>query len=144
MHELCIFKYCSLLWILSGPTSAQTVTLTSSVEQNERQAACPGEVVTFTCMVTDGVVLSWTAEPYFNMSDLIRFVVSNDVGMTIVDNSGLFRATLTSVSQSGIFGDLTSDLTVTASETLGGTVVQCLATSTILMSKTLTLAGTMD
>ena len=144
MHKLCIVKYCFLLPILSGRTSAQTVTLTSSVEQDGRQAACPGEVVTFTCMVTGGTALSWTAEPYISMSDPIRFIVSTPVGDRMaMDGSGQFWARLTSVTQSGLVGDLTSELTVTASEALGGTVIQCLATMTILMSKTLTLAGTM-
>ena len=140
-HQLCS-KYCSLLWILSGPTSAQTVTLTCSVEQDGRLAACPGEVVTFTCMVTDGAFLDWTAEPHITMMDPIRFLVSTPVGETAMDDSGQFRARLTSVIQNGNFGDLTSELTVTASETLGGTVIQCLATTTILMNKT--LAGTID
>ena len=146
MHKLCIIKYCSLLRILSGPTSAQTVTLTSSVEQLQdgRQAACSGEVVTFTCMVTDGVALSWTAEPYIPMMDPIRFLVSDTAGDTAMDSSGQFRARLTNVTQSGEVGNLTSELTVNASETLGGTGIQCLAITTILMRKTLTLAGTID
>ena len=94
-------------------------------------------------MVDDGTALSWTAEPYITMMDPIRFIVSDPVGSTGMDGSGQFRVRLTSVQQSDIFGDLTSELTVNASETLGGTVIQCLATGTILMSKTLTLAGTM-
>ena len=117
-----------------------TVALTSSVEQDGRQTACPGEVVTFTCEVTDGVALSWTAEPYISMSDPIRFLVSDTVGETAMDDSGQFRAAVTNVIQSGLLGNVTSELTVTASEMLDGTVVQCLATSTIMMSKMLTLA----
>ena len=129
-----------------GLASAQTVTLTSSVELNGRQAACPREVVTFTCTVTDSASLRWIAEPFINRSNPITFVVSSAPGDMAVDNSGQFRAVLTSLSvaQSGLFGDLASELTVTATETLGGTVVQCLATITILRSKILTLAGTMD
>ena len=127
-----------------GLASTQTVTLTSSVELNGRQAACPREVVTFTCMVTDSPGLRWIAEPFISPSDPITFVVSSAPGNMAVDGSGQFRAVLTSLSvaQSDLIGDLTSELTVTASETLGGTVVQCLATTTILMSITLTLAGT--
>ena len=113
------------------------------MEQDGRQAACLGEVVTFTCVVTDGARLTWTAEPYISMMDPIRFLVSGTTGQTAMDDSGQFRAIFTSVLPSGNFGDLTSELTVTASETLGGTVIQCLATTTILMSKTLNLAGTM-
>ena len=122
------------------------MTLTSSVEQDGRLAACPGEAVTFTCMLTDVVSLRWIAEPFINPSDPIAFIVSSAPGDMAVDDSGQFRAVLTSlnVAPSGLFGDFTSELTVTASETLGGTVIQCLATAAILMSKTLTLAGTMD
>ena len=99
-------------------------------------------------MVTDGPSLRWIAEPFINGSDPITFVPGSDVGVPVdmaVDNSGQFRAVLTilSVAQSGLMGDFTSELTVTASETLGGTVIQCVATATILMSITLTLAGTM-
>ena len=112
------------------------------MEQDGRPAACPGEVVTFTCVVEDGATLSWTAEPYITMMDPIRFILSGTAGQTAMDDSGQFRARLTTVVQDGNFGDLTSELTVTASETLGGTVIQCLATATILMNKT--LAGTID
>ena len=117
------------------------MSLTSSVERDGRQAACPGEVVTFTCMVTDGATLSWTAEPYISMRDPIRFLLSATLGATAMNDSGQFRARLTSVIQTGNFGDLTSELIVSASESLNGIVVQCLATTTILRSKTLTLAG---
>ena len=129
---------------LPGLASAQTVTLTSNVEQDGRQAACLGEEVTFTCMVTDGPSLRWIAEPFINTSDPITFVTSAAPEDIDMDNSGLFRAILINITQSGLFGNFTSELTVTASETLEGTVIQCLATAAILMSKTLTLAGTMD
>ena len=89
--------------------------------------------------MTDGVALCWTAEPYITMMDPIRFLVSDAVGVMDMDGSGQFWATLTSVVLDGLVGDLTSELTVTASETLGGTVVQCSTITT--MSITLTLAG---
>ena len=60
-------------------------------------------------MVIDGAFLDWTAEPYISMMDPIRFIVSNTVGVTAMDHSGLFRARLTSVTQNGNFGDLTSE-----------------------------------
>ena len=122
------------------------MTLTSSVEQAGKQVACPGEVVTFTCMVTDGSSLRWIAESFINPSDPIAFVVSSAPGNMAVDDSGQFRAVLTSLSvaPSDLFGDFTSELTVTASETLGGTVIQCFDTAATLMNKTLTLAGAMD
>jgi len=36
-----------------------TITLTSNVDG--RQAACPGEVVTYTCTMIQGAVITWTA-----------------------------------------------------------------------------------
>ena len=120
------------------------MTLTSSVEEAGRQVACPGEVVTFTCMVTDGSSLRWIAEPFINGRNPITFLVSSAPGDMVVDGSGLFRAGLTSVVPNGLFGHFTSELTVTASETLGGTVIQCLDTAATLMNKPLTLAGAMD
>ena len=41
--------------------AAAEVTLVSSVEQDGRTAACPGELVTFTCTVTQGASLNWAS-----------------------------------------------------------------------------------
>ena len=126
------------------------MTLTSSVEQDGRQAACPGEVVTFTCVVTEATILSWIAEPFIPQSDPIDFVPSSSAGTMAVDGSGQFRAVLDSIMFIGsglvVF---TSRLTVTASGsgTLSGTEVQCsgrqgISPTIIMMSKTLIIAGT--
>ena len=45
------------------PSPAASITLTSSVEG--MQAACPGEVVTHSCTVTEAAFTSWTAAPFF-------------------------------------------------------------------------------
>ena len=129
---------------LPGQALAQTVTLTSSVEQDGRQAACPGEVVTFTCMVTDEIRLRWIAEPFIPQSSPIQYASSSIVGLMTVDMSGQFRATLTSITQNGGFADLTSELTVTVSapEAMNGTVVQCSGLLSAMRNKTIIIAGT--
>ena len=111
------------------------------MEQAGRQAACPGEEVTFTCNVTEAVTLQWDINLLRDPSVSIRFG-PNDIlnnASTRMDPSGRFTAVLTSVMQNGLFGDLTSQLMVTVSEMLNGTVVQC--SDTISMSKTLHIGG---
>ena len=129
---------------LAGQASAQTVTLSSSVEQDGRQAACPGEVVTFTCMVTNETRLRWIAEPFINLNEPIQYPPRAIVGEMMVDMSGQFMANVTSVTLNGGVADLTSELTVTVSapEALNGTVVQCSGQLSTMMNKTLIIAGT--
>ena len=55
--------------------AAAEVTLVSSVEQNGRTAACPGEVVTFTCTVTQGASLNW-ASTAFTSCDSTLFALT--------------------------------------------------------------------
>ena len=113
------------------------MTLTSSVEQAGRQAACPGEEVTFTCTVTDAAGLQWIAEPFIPQINPLDFTFLSEVESIQEDNSGNFTAVLTSVTPSG---DLTSELTVTATETLNETVVQCSAITSDL-NETFIVAG---
>ena len=123
------------------------MTLTSSVEQDGRQAACPGEVVTFTCEVNQTTILRWIAEPFILQSS---FVPSSPVGTMAVDDSGQFRAVLDSIMFIG--GGLvyfSSRLIVTASGSgsLSGIEIQCsgrqgVSPTIIMMRKTLIIAGT--
>ena len=131
-------------FLLLGLALAQTVTLTSSVEQDGRQAACPGEVVTFTCMVNEASRLRWIAEPFIPKSDPIDFISVATAGAMAVDDSGQFRAVLVSIVHTeGGLSDFNSRLTVTAS----GSEVQCsgrqdTSPTIIMMSRTLIIAGT--
>ena len=113
------------------------MTLTSSVEQ----AACPGEEVTFTCTVTEAGGLQWIAEPFIPQNNRLDFTLLDSVGSMQEDNSGNFTAVLTSVTSSGgAFADFTSELAVTATETLNETVVQC-SSGTSDLNKTFIVAG---
>ena len=123
--QVALFNYLIVLY-------AATVVLDSSV-------ACPGEMVTYTCTVNQGVALDWIVEPFVPIGDPIRFVLdSTPVGRS-VDCNGIsppqcsnitFVAIFTSTANritvtSGPVADMTSTLTITAAVRLNGTVVQC-------------------
>ena len=100
------------------------VVLVSNVEQDGRAAACPGELVIFTCTVTQGLSLNW-ASTVFACGNSPTFVLdaSTSVGDTV--SCGSFQANLTSRSAIGAgSGNLSSTLTPTA-PTPPGTVVTC-------------------
>ena len=112
---------------------AATAALTSTLDG--RQTACPGEVVTYTCSVTQAALLDWTAEPFINESDRLQFSRSTPAEDRVIDCSDSstvpcarlnYRATLTSVgpAQNGV-ADMTSTFRFTASTRVNGTVVQC-------------------
>ena len=118
------------------------------MEQAGRQAACPGEEVTFTCVVTESVRLRWIAEPFILQSDSVQFSVGAMDSDMSMDPSGLFTAVLDSIELSGGVADFTSRLIVTASVSgqLNGAVVQCSGqpSGLIVMSRPLFIAGTMQ
>ena len=111
-----------LLHVLTLVTAE--VVLVSSVEQEGRAAACPGELVIFTCTVIQGLSLNW-ASTVFTCDDNPTFVLaaSTSVGDTV--SCGSFQANLTTRSAIGAgSGNLSSTLTPTAL-TSPGTVVTC-------------------
>ena len=102
------------------------VVLVSSVEQEGRAAACPGELVVFTCTVTQGFSLNWASAVFTcdnSPSPTFVLTASTSVGDTV--NCGSFQANVTNVSLVGAGrGNLSSTLTPTA-PTSPGTVVTC-------------------
>ena len=120
----CVFSSSVILALASAQT---TVTLTSSVEQAGRQAACPGEEVTFTCTVTDAGALRWIAEPHINQSEPVTFAgISATAGETR-DPTAQIHIVLDDVSPGSDprLRDYVSTLTVRNSTALSGTVIQC-------------------
>ena len=109
------------------------MTLTSTLDG--RQTACPGEVVTYTCMVTQGFALGWTAAPVLVDATLVAFTPTDprtlgcsNVSSPVQCNEFDFLATLTNVGPRDIMtgaADLTSTFGFTARAELNGTVVQC-------------------
>ena len=97
--------------------------------------ACPGEVVTYTCTVTQGTGLEWIVEPFLS-SNTLRFTPDttpadqmqgcNDfvsIDCAVFD----FQSTvsITNINAGMTLADLTSTLRFTARSQLNGTVVQC-------------------
>ena len=111
------------------------------------RGACPGETVTYTCIVNQGLALDWIIEPFFSGSTPLRFLSTTPTGSSR-DCNGVaavncidfgFVATLTDVNP-----DMTSTLTFTATARLNGAVVQCRGTTASgnpITNRTLNVAG---
>ena len=122
----CISKLCC-------PSPAAPLTLISSVDG--MQAACPGEVVTHNCTVTEAAFTSWTAAPFFVDRSLVRFLSTSFPGQTRSCSDVMavqctdinFQAELTSVGTLDVnnLAELTSAFRFTATAELNGTVVEC-------------------
>jgi len=136
--------------VLFYDCAAQTVVLDSSVGMRQE---CPGEMVTYTCTVNQGVVLDWIVEPFLPTSARIRFINTDTIGRNFDCNDIAtlqcedlnFVATLTNIAnRMAIVPDITSTLTFTATSRLNGTLVQCrgvTADATPMNSSTLKVAG---
>ena len=102
------------------------VVLVSSVEQEGRAAACPGELVIFTFTVAQGFSLNWASTVFTcdnSPSPTFVLTASTSVGDTV--NCGSFQANATNVSLVGAGrGNISSTLTPFA-PTPAGTVVTC-------------------
>ena len=111
-------------------------------------------MVTYTCTVTQGFTLSWTAAPVLVNPSLVRFTTSDLVGRmvgcnditSIQCNNIDFQATLTSVGPPDMNGarDMISTFSVNATAELDGTVVECTGltvSSTPSKNHTLIVAG---
>ena len=95
-----------LVYNLSLPVA--TITLSSTLDG--RQAACPGEVVTYTCTVIQGVVLGWTAAPVLVDATFVAFRPSDSMMLgcgCILYNDDRICVVMV---QSGVFGCCKSDI----------------------------------
>ena len=132
-----------------------TVVLNSSVGMRQ---ACPGEIVTYTCTVTQGFLLEWIVEPFILANTDIEFTSTDTIGRSF-DCNGVaavqceefdFVATLTNtanptVVRSTTLADMTSTLTFTAAAILNGTMVQCKGSTAAgfpIVNSTFNVAGT--
>ena len=113
-----------------------TVVLDSSVGMRQ---ACPGEMVTYTCTVTQGFQLDWIVEPFLPAGARIRFLLDTTPIGRSVDCNGVsppqcdnidFVATFTNTANPTTVmntnvADMTSTLMFSSPVRLNGTVVQC-------------------
>ena len=118
--------------ILTFSTAA--ITLTSSVVGQ----VCPGEVVTYTCMVDQAAIVGWTATPVLTDPTAVVFVATAPSDQRTRDCSSVssvqctdldFHATFTvdGIIDGNGYADLSSTFRFTARAGLNGTVVQCTA-----------------
>lgn len=116
------------------------VIITSSVE--ERELACPGEEVTFTCTVVKQLALAWRNEQYISLHGDVIFTSVHQIPVGVPVSRGPFQIVLTSytVNPSDSTANITSTLAVNATPTLNGTVVECAAVG-ISAEVTLYVAG---
>jgi len=97
-----------------------SITLTSSMDG--AQAACPGEVVTYTCTALHTNAIEWIVTP--GISSAAFFQDDTITERTIED----FHLALTSRIPNGTgTSDLTSTLTVTTTASQNGTMIQCVS-----------------
>ena len=137
---------------LTAELSSPVATITLSSTLDGRQAACPGEVVTYTCTVTQGFLIGWTAAPVLVDATFTRFTPT---GPRLVGCSNAsspvqcvdfdFQSILTNVGpvQSGA-ADMTSTFRFTARAGLNRTMVECSGTTsppTPAETHTFTVAG---
>ena len=108
---------------------AAEVTLVSSVEQDGRTAACPGELVTFTCTVTQGFSLNWASTAFTSCGSTPTYLLAPGTSVGSTSVCGSFKANLSvianviQVGQARV-GDMTSTLSPTTTVS-PGTLVTC-------------------
>ena len=114
----------------------------------QRQAACAGEEVVFTCTITGSGLLKWTIEPPQSNSILFHLLDMNvRVGTTKHDATGYFNAVVTNYSRNPnhtFLGDITSNLLAIASpeSVVSGRNLTCSdGVYTRVPSLSLTMAG---
>ena len=99
----------------------ESVSLTSSWEQADQEAACPGEAVTFTCTAQDTVSIelifcgersAWLHDDFDNKDSLVR-------------NRSDFIFTLTNVVANGNNFRMTANLSTMANLSYNESSIQC-------------------
>lgn len=98
--------------------------MTSTLEENGRRSACPGEVVIYTCKVATPY-LQWAVETFHHIEgDPIIFTTESDhVGSKVIHSEGLFNATVVGMNEDG--WSVTSTLSIRADEILHRRWIQC-------------------
>ena len=113
--------------------------LTSTVEENGRQYACEGEMVTFTCQVIRSFSLQWN-------SPLISPITFTSNPVNTMMSKSPFIATLTSTAGSGFNRNFRSTLQVNSSKAFArsDTAVECRNQLRVSESSRFTVAGNSD
>ena len=117
------------------------MSLSSSVEEDGRQFACPGEHVIFTCEVNRSVIIRISAENFICRNDPVSYLATDAVGSPGRTNpEDLFQANLTNVQrESNLIANFTVTLTTNTTNETSNTVVECgdVLTADLVKSKNL-------
>ncbi|CAI8049546.1 hypothetical protein GBAR_LOCUS27279, partial [Geodia barretti] len=108
--------------------SRNGIELSSSVDSENRTAACPRESVIYTCTVPNTGVLQWAVESFhtFESNSIILSVQHDPVGTVVEEEEGLIIANVTNVVPNMIYlGQITSTLTLLAHENFHNKTVWC-------------------
>jgi len=89
------------------------------------EAVCPGEEVTLTCTVIEGVSLVWISEPYIPWLNAVTFTSTEWLRVGVPVHRDPFQIVLRNISSNSSQTNLTSILSFNATSTLNGTVVEC-------------------
>ena len=111
-----------------SPISNVTVNLSSSVEEDGRQFACPGESVTFTCKVNQSVIIRMAAEPFILRNDSASYVASDIIGRNSSGRNDTFQVNLTNLqrkSNQSRTANFTVTLTANTTDKTNNTVIEC-------------------
>ena len=109
-----------LIVIIPSMQGRAAVTLTSTLDG--RQAACPREVVTYTCIALRTTAVTWFVLPDI---DVDYFATSSLQQRTISGFQLALTGNVPDPSNPTTIADLTITLTVTATAGRNGTVVEC-------------------
>ena len=100
--------------------SKHGIELSSSLDDSNRTAACPGEAVVYTCTVANTGVLQWAVESFHRLEEnsILLSVQYDPVGTLVQEQGGLLAANITDITQStaGYWGNITSTLTIVANK----------------------------
>ena len=102
------------------------LTSTLNEEGKTSDSVCMGEIVTYTCKVTDSpnYYLEWALKPsHYCEGHLIMFTHWDSVGSTKTEESGLFNATLVGKNEGG--WDLISQISIRIDDSLQNKSIQC-------------------
>lgn len=102
------------------------VNLSSSVEEDGRQFACPEERVTFTCEVNQSAIARIAAEPFICRNDPVSYIASSIVGSS--NSHRIFQANLTMVQPEPRPRDVIANFRITLTTNTTNetnTVIEC-------------------
>ena len=101
--------------------------LSSSVEEDGRQFACPEERVTFTCEVNQSAIARIAAEPFICRNDPVSYIPSSIVGSS--NSHRTFQTNLTMVQPepgpTPRLANFRTTLTANTNNETNNTVIEC-------------------